>query len=150
MHQPASLRVTLRRSWIAGVAVWSGVTSTAALIASLPIAASLRCAVVLILGTYGLRVARAWADRACKRSVTEIVLSSDRRIACTDLGGTCEVGTVADDSYVGRVLTTIVYRIPDRRRARTLALLPDMLDADEFRRLRTLLRLGKSPPAAQE
>ncbi|MEP6944202.1 MAG: protein YgfX [Betaproteobacteria bacterium] len=135
---------------MAGVAVLSGVTSTAALMASLPIAASLRTAIVLILGTYGLWLARAWADRACKRSVTEILLSSDRRIACTDRQGTCVVGTVADDSYAGRVLTTIVYHAPDRRRARTLALLPDMLDADEFRRLRILLRLGKSPPTASD
>ncbi len=127
--------------------VLSGVTSTAALMASLPIAAPLRAAIVVLLGTYGVRVARAWADRACKHSVTEVVLSSDRRIACTDLEGTCVVGTVADDSYVGRILTTIVYHAPGRRRAHTLALLPDMLDADEFRRLRVLLRLGKSAPS---
>jgi len=145
MHQAASLRVVLRRSRIAGVAVLIGVTSTAALLASLPIVASLRAAVVLMLGAYGLRVARAWADRTSKRSVVEVLLTSDRRITCTDLEGTHVVGTVADDSYVGRILTTIVYHSPDRRRARTLALLPDMLDADEFRRLRTLLRLGKSP-----
>ena len=132
------------------MAVLTAVTSTAALMAWLPIAASLRAAIVLILGAYGLRVARVWADRAAKRSVIEVLLSSDRRIACTDLEGSCVVGTVADDSYVGRILTTIVYRAPDRRRARTLALLPDMLDADEFRRLRTLLRLGTSPPAKPE
>jgi len=55
---------------------------------------------------------------------------------------------VQPDSYVGALLTTLVVRPDGKHRLRTIAILPDMLPADDFRRLRLLLRLGRSTTAA--
>jgi hypothetical protein len=48
---------------------------------------------------------------------------------------------------VGSVLTTIVWRRDGARRSHAIAILPDMLHAEDFRKLRLLLRLGRPPPA---
>ena len=70
----------------------------------------------------------------------------DRRIAITTHDGRSRDGAILDVSYVGAHLTTIVWR-PDRAPwfapARTILILPDMLPADDFRRLRVLLRYGR-------
>ena len=75
----------------------------------------------------------------------------DRRIAITTRDGRSSEGAILDDSYVGARITIIVWR-PDRALrfapARTILILPDMMEADEFRQLRVLLRYGR--PAVEE
>ena len=77
--------------------------------------------------------------------------ASIARCACTERAGRRIEGVVAGRLYVGAWLTTIVVR-PDgkRRRARPLAILPDMLPADDFRRLRVLLRYGAQWPTTAQ
>ena len=77
-----------------------------------------------------------------------LVLDIDRRITLTEASGARIEGIVQADSYVGAALTTVVVRLPERRRLRAIAILPDMLPADDFRRLRVLLRLGRESVAA--
>jgi hypothetical protein len=48
------------------------------------------------------------------------------------------------------LLTTLVVRPDGKRRLRTVAILPDMLPADDFRRLRLLLRLGHGATTAAD
>ena len=64
-------------------------------------------------------------------------------------GCSCD-GTILDATYVGARLVTIVWRADaDRagwrrlRPARTIVVLPDTLPADDFRRLRVVLRYGR-------
>ncbi len=72
--------------------------------------------------------------------------TADLQIAVTTGDGACERGRVRPDSYVGARITTIVWK-PDRARlSRAILLLPDMLPPDDFRRLRILLRYGRSEP----
>jgi hypothetical protein len=59
-------------------------------------------------------------------------------------------GIVQPDSYVGALLTTLVVRPEGKRRLRTLTILPDMLPADDLRRLRLLLRLGHAATTAAD
>ena len=53
-------------------------------------------------------------------------------------------GDVVDGSFVAPWLTIVHWRPLGARFARTLLVLPDMLDPDAFRRLRVILRWGKA------
>ena len=137
------VRVALGPSRIAGVVVVLVFTATAALVAWLPWPYWIRATTVLALGTYAITLLRAWATRSARHAVVAAAVGLDRRITLTEAGGRRIEGLVHADSYVGAALTTIVVRLPARRRLRSIAILPDMLPADDFRRLRVLLRLGR-------
>jgi len=62
----------------------------------------------------------------------------------TDRSGRRFQGVVQPESYVGALLTTVVLRPDGARRSRAIAIWPDTIPADEFRRLRVLLRHGES------
>ncbi len=76
-----------------------------------------------------------------------LFVGADRRLTVAARDGQTRDGAIEDDSYVGAMLTTIVWR-PDGlawwRRAPSILILPDMLPADDFRRLRVLLRYGRT------
>jgi hypothetical protein len=76
----------------------------------------------------------------------------DRRITVSARDGRSRDGAILDDSYVGAWLTTIVWR-PDGAAwyapTRSILILPDTLPADEFRRLRVVLRYGRSAVEAR-
>jgi hypothetical protein len=74
-----------------------------------------------------------------------IVVADNRRITVAWGDGNAVAADILDASYVGEWLTTIVWRADDApwwQPARALLVLPDMLPADDFRRLRVLLRYG--------
>jgi len=142
------VRVTLGPSRIAGAAVVLAYTATAALAAWLPWPYSIRAAMVLALGAYAIVLARSWATRSARHAIVAAAVGIDRRITLTEANGQRIEGVVHAHSYVGSVLTTIVVRLPARRRLRTVAILPDMLPAEDFRRLRVLLRLGRDDDSA--
>jgi hypothetical protein len=103
-----------------------------------------------LLAIVGVAARGFW--RCTGRGVPALLhVGDDRRLTATTRDGRSRDGSILDASYVGASLTTIVWR-PDRaprfRLARTILILPDMLPADEFRRLRVLLRYGR--PVVQE
>ena len=57
-------------------------------------------------------------------------------------------GRVRDASYVGAIVTTLTWRSKGALCARSVLILPDMLPAEDFRRLRVLLRYGRSDDTA--
>jgi hypothetical protein len=130
---------------MAGLSLLVATSTTCGLVAWLPVPAWAQAATVVAIGMYALQCARRWVTLSSPRAITEIVVRSDRQIRCTERSGRCIEGAIADDSYVGTLLTTIVFHAAGCRRARTLALLPDMLSRDDFRRLRVLLRLARLP-----
>jgi hypothetical protein len=142
------IRVALGPSRIAGAAVLLAFMATAALVAWMPWPHLLRAVIVLALGAYAMAVNRNWVARSAKHAVVALVVDIDRRITLTEASGARIEGIVQADSYVGATLTTIVVRLPARRLLRAIAILPDMLPADDFRRLRVLLRLGRESVAA--
>jgi hypothetical protein len=149
MNEPAALRIDFLPSRIAGVVTLLAVIATAALVAWLPTAPWHRLLAVSALGAYGIALARAWAQRSTRRAVVAIALDANRRIAIVEHSGHRIEGEVQDDSYVGSMLTTIVWRGRGAHRSRTIAILPDMLSAEDFRKLRVLLRLGKVKTARE-
>jgi len=70
----------------------------------------------------------------------------DRRIVVTGRDGRARAGSIVDDSCVGALLTTIVWRADEDawwRPSRAIVVLPDTLPPDDFRRLRVVLRYGQ-------
>jgi hypothetical protein len=138
------LRLEPRPSRIACVALVGACAATAILIAvlRLPVVAALVCAALVIA------VLVSGVTRCAGRRVPALVhVGIDRRIVVTDRTGRSRAGVVLDDSYVGAALTTVVWRADgDRwwRPARTMLFLPDSLPAEEFRRLRVVLRYGRA------
>jgi len=117
-----------------------GSVASAALVAWLPLPMWLRFVAVVAIGLYGLWLTRWWAHRRHPGSIIGLDLSLDHRIVLVHKSGRTIHGAVLPDSYVGPLLTTIVLRPDGSRWSRSLAILPDMLPRDDFRRLRVMLR----------
>jgi len=124
--------------------------ATAVLVAWLPGAGVVRGALVIGIGAYAIVTMRHWATRSASRAIIGIELDVDRSVCLTERTGRCIEGLVQPDSYVGALLTTVVVRAEGKRRLRTIAILPDMLPADDFRRLRLLLRLGRAATTTED
>jgi hypothetical protein len=78
------------------------------------------------------------------RATHEITLTADRIIVVRTCDGELVAGHVRDASYVGSIVTTIVWLPDGARWSRSIWLLPDMLDAEAYRRLRVMLRYARS------
>jgi hypothetical protein len=105
---------------------------------------------VIGIGGYALLTMRHWATRSASRAIIGIELDADRAVRLIERTGRHIEGIVQPDSYVGALLTTLVVHPEGKRRLRTIAILPDMLPADDFRRLRLLLRLGHAATTAAD
>jgi hypothetical protein len=147
MKATPALRISLGPSRSASALICFACLATAALVAWLPGAPALRGALVIGIGAHAILTMRHWATRSASRAIIGVELDVDRAMPLTDRR---IEGAVQADSYVGAWLTTLVVRSDGKRRLRTVAILPDMLPADDFRRLRLLLRLGHSPTTASD
>jgi hypothetical protein len=136
------LRIELIASRIAPRLLASATVATSVL-AFLTIVQPLACAIaVCACGAIGLR-----AVRSAARPPLLMHVGIDRRIRVTLRNGRIVDGTVHADTSVGAGLTSIVWRRDAARWFRladTLLVLPDMLPADDFRRLRVYLRYGRA------
>ena len=147
MKPPPSLHLEPRSSLRAVALVTALHAATATLLLTLPLPIGARLAGAIAIALAGMlnvwRVAGGCAPASLHVGV-------DGRIAITRRDGRAEAGAVLADSYVGRRLTTIVWRPDKQHRARTLLIVADMLPAEEFRRLRVMLRYGRSFDAGGE
>ncbi|MEO8741345.1 MAG: protein YgfX [Casimicrobiaceae bacterium] len=141
------MTIALESSRLAATLIFVSIVATAALVAWLPGSAWLRGAAVIALGVYGIALERTWALRSARRAIIAFTLRPDLTVSLVERGGIAAEGVVQGDSFVGAILTTLVVRVPPACRLRTVAILPDMLPAEDFRRLRVQLRLGRVPPA---
>jgi hypothetical protein len=142
MKEARALRVSLGPSRLASALICISCLATAALVAWLAGAAALRAAWVIGLGAYAIRKMRHWAMRSASRAIVAIELDLDRAVCLTERNGRRIEGALQADSYVGALITTVVVRPEGKRLLRSTAILPDMLPAEDFRRLPVLLRLG--------
>jgi hypothetical protein len=143
MNPPRRLRLEPRPSRIACATIAIACSTLSALILLLPLDgwASLAALVTLC----GVAARALW--RCTGRGVPALLhVGYDRRITASSRDCQSRNGSILDDSYVGAILTTIVWR-PDAAtrfaRAESILILPDALPADDFRRLRVLLRYGR-------
>ena len=150
MKATPALRISLGPSRSASALICVAWLATAALVAWLPGAAALRGALVIGIGAHAILTMRHWAIRSASRAIIGVDLDSDRTVRLTERTGRRIEGMVQPDSYVGALLTTLVVLPDGKRRLRAVAILPDMLPADDFRRLRLLLRLGHGSTTAAD
>jgi hypothetical protein len=144
MKPTPRLRLEPRPSRLAAIFIAATSSATAALMVAQPLPPWLAIAAVMAI----VALAIAGWRRCSGHGVPALLhVGIDRRVTVTDRKGRSCNGAILDDSYVGARLTTIVWR-PDGvsawRPAKSLLMLPDMLAADDFRRLRVLLRYGRT------
>jgi len=142
MHRPAPLETSLSPSRLARAWVIFLAIGTLALTLTLPVEwwAGAGAAVPIVAWTaLWFRDLRVGRHAACRLRV-----DGDRTLSLTTLDGRTLRGRVLPSTYVGARLTTLVWRPEGRRFARAQCLLPDMLPPEDFRRLRVLLRYGRS------
>jgi hypothetical protein len=103
---------------------------------------------VVVLAAWAVDRIRLNGWRTACNAVIEMLLSSDGVIVVRLRDGRLLAGHVRSSSFVHPWLTTIVWRPDGARWSRTVAIVPDMLDVDDFRRLRVMLRYGRSEVSA--
>ncbi len=145
MHQaPVPVRVAPAASRSAFALICALAAFAGAVAATLPVHEVLRGLATIAILAWAVDSVRVVALRRGSRAIRRIELDGHLQIAVTTGDGTCDRGQVRPDSYVGARITTIVWKPERARRARAILLLPDMLPPDDFRRLRILLRYGRS------
>jgi hypothetical protein len=145
MKSAESLRVELGRSRLAAAFIFVSHVATAALLAFVPGDSLLRGAAVVAIGAHALHALRTSALQSAPRAIVAVELSADREVVLVErCGRRCE-GRIRVESYVGERLTTLVMRGNGARVSRAIAILPDMLPAEDLRRLRVLMRYGRPP-----
>ena len=123
------------------ISIMAAATFGAWLTLSAPHAVDAGVAIALI--GWARRRLRLHGSRTAPDAVVELLLSSDATIVVRRHDGQLVAGHVRSGSYAHPLFSSILWR-PDRARwSRTLPLVPDMLDVDDFRRLRVMLRYGR-------
>jgi hypothetical protein len=145
MKSPPSLHLEPRRSFRALALPAAMHAATAMLLLALPLPFGLRIAGPAVVAVAGALA--VWRS-AGRNAPASLHVGFNGRIAVTRRDGRVEEGAVLADSYVGRRLTTIVWRPEGAYRARSLLILADTFPVDDFRRLRVVLRYGRALDAA--
>jgi hypothetical protein len=140
MKGPPPLRIELARSRLAIAFVAVAYLASALVIASIPGSMLLRGLAVVAIGAYAL-----WTLQHCLQtrptSIVAVELAADGAAMLFEQGGARRLGRVQPSSYVGTWLVTLVVRIDGARLSRSIAILPDMVSADQLRSLRIMLRV---------
>ena len=150
MRWPPPVRVSLAPSLAASLLIASLALATCLIVALLPIAPSTLTFAVIAIVLWAVDRICVVALRRGPRAVRGLELRGDLTVIVVSGDGSASAGRVHRDSYVGARLSTVVWRPYGRRRLRTIFLLPDMLPDADFRRLRVLLRYGRSDVAQGE
>ena len=133
MRLPPSVHVVLGPSRIVGAGI--GVAALATL------------AIVFLLSIDAWQQAAAFRVVALRRSrfaITELRLAPDLVLVVHMGNGRLVAGHVRSATYVGAWVTTIVWRADGAYWSRAVLIVPDMLDAEDFRKLRVMLRYARS------
>jgi len=148
MQRAPVVEVTLGPSriacaWIALVAV-----AAMAVVFALPVAPwTCPVAGTALLAWARYRI-RGVALRCAPSSVRRLRVGGDRALHVFTADGRMLHGHVLASTFVGARLTTVVWRRDGSRWSRAEWVLPDMLPAEDFRRLRVQLRYSRSEVAA--
>jgi hypothetical protein len=144
MHKPPAVQIAIGPSRIACVGIVAMAVGTFAIMLTLPIIPLAHVGCFIALAAWaGTRI---WivALRRGPRAVREIRLDADRSLVVVHASRATSRGYLREASHVGSDVTTLVWRPTGRRRSRSILILPDTLPADDFRRLRLLMRHSRS------
>ncbi len=134
-RDPAEARVEIAigPSRFAQRAIGAAALATLAVIAIVPIGAAARLALAAWVGAIAFRSLR-------RIPAVRVRTDTSRAIEVRFADGRFAFGAVVDGSFVAPWLTVIHWRPAGSHWTRTILLLPDMVEAEAFRRLRVLLR----------
>lgn len=132
--------ISLRRSWWLAGALLTAHGAAIAAVAVLPIGLPAQAGLVLSLAASGILCILKHALLRLPDSIVALELHEDGTCAITGRAGDEWKGKILGDSYVSSFLTLIRYRVTGRRRTRSIAILPDAVDAEAYRRIRVGLR----------
>jgi hypothetical protein len=144
MRMPPSVHVVLKPSRIAGAALGVLAAATIALTLAMPLEPWLQALLVAAVATWAGGSFQVDALHRGRQAVTEIRVAPDLMLVACMSDGHLVAGYVRAATHVGARITTIVWRPDGRRISRTIIVLPDMLSAEDFRRLRVMLRYARS------
>jgi toxin CptA len=114
--------------------------ATLAVVLCTPMHPLAKAILVLAVAAHAVAARRRHARLVGPRAVRRLRVDLAGAARVTGADGVENTGRILDGSFVAPWLT-IVRWLPDGARfSRTVLVLPDMVDADEFRRLRILLR----------
>lgn len=148
MRLPVQVHVALRPSPIAAAAIFVSAVAAFVLILALPIPWLIDVGAGAALCVWAIDRIRRHALRTASNALVELMLSADAVIVVRRRDGRLIAGHIRSETFVHPWFTSIVWRPDGARWSRSVPLVPDMLDADEFRRLRVLLRYGRSEVTA--
>ena len=143
MRPPVQLRVPLRPSRFATATLLLMAATTFGACLTLPLPFVLDGLVALALAGWAHYKVRLHGSRSSPRAIVELMLSSDGVIVVRERRGRLIAGHVRSGTFVHPAFTSIVWRPDGTRWSRAVPLVPDMLDIDDFRRLRVMLRYGR-------
>ena len=147
MQKAPPIRISLGPSLIACVAQSCVAVGTVAVLSTLPLHPALLAVGFVALAAWVAH--RIWSVglKRGRSTIRELRVHDDRTVVATSVSGERFAGHVQDASYVGAYVTTLVLRVKGSRCARSVLILPDMLPAEDFRRLRVLLRYARNADA---
>ncbi|MEO8847407.1 MAG: hypothetical protein ABI440_02075 [Casimicrobiaceae bacterium] len=137
MRDPPPLRVDLTRSALRLYFIGIACAVTLAVVWSVPLAAGLRAWLSLLVVAVS---ARAWGAK----TPAALVLRLDGTLAILGHDGSSIETVIGNGGYLSSVFTSIVCVPLGCRRQRVIAILPDMLAPEDFRRLRVRMRYTRS------
>ena len=144
MRLPPSVHVVLSPSRIAGAGIGILASATIALIIAIPLEPLRQAAMIAAVVAWAGWSFHVEALRRGRYAVTEVRLAPDLILVACMGDGRLVAGHVRTSTHVGAWVTTIVWRPDGWRWSRTILVLPDMLPAEDFRRLRVMLRYARS------
>jgi hypothetical protein len=148
MRLPPSVFIAFAPSRSAGVAIGIAGAATTGVVLSLPLVAWQTVLLVVLVAAWTWHAWRAHALRQGRRACVALRLAPNGLVAVTFADGGVRAGHVRSSSYVAARLTAIVWRADGERHSRSILILPDMVPADDFRRLRVMLRYMRNGEVA--
>lgn len=147
MRLPPSVHVILGPSRIVGAGVGVAAVATLGVVLALPVPAWQQSALCVCVLGWALVAFRVAALRRGSFAVTQLRLAPDLVLVVHMGDGRLVAGHVRSTTYVGARVTSIVWRADGARWSRAVLVVSDMLPAEDFRRLRVMLRYARSPVA---
>jgi hypothetical protein len=144
MRLPPSVHIALGPSPIVGAAVGIVALGTLAIVFLLPADAWQQAGAVLVVLTWAAAIFWVVALRRGRFAITELRLAPDLVLVVHRGDGRLVAGHVRRSTYVGAWVTSIVWRADGAFWSRAILIVPDMLPAEDFRRLRVMLRYARS------
>lgn len=143
MKAPSPLHLQLSVSRRLKTALIISCLGSSLLLIWLPLPLWGKAIAILMLALYGLWLWRRIAMHTA-RTIVGLTLRVDRTALLRTHDGTTQESQILERSFVAPQLAILHYRQPGDWFTRSLLILPDMLERDEYRRLCVMLRMGRS------